>query len=1588
MQFTFRRLCLFMLSFSFCLSVADAKVYVSEIMADNGGSLLDVDGDASDWIELYNDSSSAVSLAGWYLTDNAANLTKWTFPATSIPAKGFLVVFASDKKRAVAGQELHTNFKLSASGEYVALVRPDGVTIENGYSFPAQLEDVSWGYAFSGNATTTTTTLVNSGAACTAHVPTHSTDAAGWRLSGFNDSSWLSGTTGVGYDRDLAVDYNPYIGLNVESAMYNLYQSIYIRVPFTYDGSPVTGLRLRMMYDDGFVAYLNGTQIASAYAPSPLLWNSPAAGQRKPDSQSLIFQNFDVSAYSSALQTGANVLAIQGLNISLGSSDFLILPVLESLNVSTSEIVIEPTGTGMLNGATPGLPNGAISYLGLCDTPVVFPGRGFYDSAFQVSISNVTAGAVVRYTLDGSTPTESSPLYTGPFTVSGTTLLRASAFKENYQPSAPNTQTYLYVRDVLKQDGSGLQSYADWGHSGPDWGVDPTMTNSVITDFDGNTFTLSQALLDVPTVSLTMDWDYWWSDAPGPVLGDGTIPYLGIYADRVAESAVKRPVSMELFAADGSEDFAANGAVSIVGAGIGGTSANRWKTDKLSMRILFDEKLDYPFFGEEAAQRFKGVVFDAHINNTWVHSLWRGQRDNPKFLTDAVASDLQNGMSGKGAPHSRFIHLYLNGLYWGLYDMHERPDDHFAAEYFGGPNEDYDAIKHIANDTNSNDQDHDGDPYNDNIVNGDDLDFQNMLAVSRTDLSQQANYEALAAALDLEDFIDYLLANFFLGNTDWSHKNWYATHNRVDPTGKWRFHSWDVEHVMGNVSEDVTTKDNYGSPTEIHQNLTTNMEYRVLFSDHIHRHFFNDGILTVARSREVFWNRVLEIDRGMLGEAARWADNTPNEGHDWQEWGDHMTYLRDSYFSVRSGNVFNQLRSRGLYPNTAAPEFEVNGVRQHGGLVAPSNTVSIASGYPVYYTTDGTDPRAVGGAAVGTLYAGPLSLTRPTKLKARAKNGSEWSALCEAVFLTEAVPLAFTELMYHGSSNELDFIEVRNISAEPVSLYGYKIDSAIDFKFALGTVLDPGGYLVVIKDIDNFSEVYNTNGIAIAGEYKGNFNNSGEKVQLEFWNHDLISFRYSDARNWPQAADGAGHSLVPLESAMYNQESGSLKYGGNWRASTYIGGSPGYADPLPQPTVMINEITAHTDTDLDPPFDSNDKIELYNPTASPIILNGWYLSDSLGTPHKWAIPDGTVVPALGFVLFDEDDFHPDRVTGFGLNKAGEQVVLSSPNGVVDAIRFKGQENGVSFGRYPDGSNHWLTTILTPGTANQPVPESIRIAELMYNPPAPVGHLNGDAVEYIQLENRSGNSVLFENTAGSWRIDGGVSYTFPTGFTLPAGDRLWLVSFDPADTALLNLFCTTYGLNAAQEIILGPYKGRLSNEGERVAVERPQDSDDPLNPYDVSWVVVDELFYFDRSPWPVEADGTGYPLRRTALTRWGVPTPTDTDADGLDDDWEISYFGSLAQQGDADPDLDGFSNLEEQIAGTDPTDAQSIFIIDEVRGSTIEWSAVAGRTYSVYWTGDLTQPFLRIASGLTQGSYSDPFHSTNSRNYYYITVEQE
>lgn len=255
---------------------AGPAVVLSEFMAINGGTLTDADGDTPDWIEIYNPSATTVvDLAGWHLTDDPADLTRWTFPSVEVPPHGFLIVFASGKNRTDGG-ELHTNFKLSGDGEYLALVEPDGVTIATEYApaYPPQRPDVSYGLELGGSRVA----LVGTGTPCRYLVPADDSLGLSWNGSdpAFADDAWMTGALGLGYER--GVGYKEFITTDVESVLYGQNGSIYVRIPFEVDDpSAISDLILQLRYDDGFVAYLNGHEILRVNAPDPVAWDSVAS---------------------------------------------------------------------------------------------------------------------------------------------------------------------------------------------------------------------------------------------------------------------------------------------------------------------------------------------------------------------------------------------------------------------------------------------------------------------------------------------------------------------------------------------------------------------------------------------------------------------------------------------------------------------------------------------------------------------------------------------------------------------------------------------------------------------------------------------------------------------------------------------------------------------------------------------------------------------------------------------------------------------------------------------------------------------------------------------------------------------------------------------------------------------------------------------------------------------------------------------------------------------------------------------------------------------------------------------------------------
>ena len=378
---------------------------ITEFLASNDSDLMDEDGDRSDWTEIFNAGDTALDLSGWHLTDDASDLNQWAFPSVSLDAGEFLIVFASLKDRSDPdGTELHTNFKLGAGGEYLALVQPDGFTIAHEYvpGFPAQQTGVTYGLAMS----TVTQTLVDDSTLLRYLVPTNAALGLTWTQNNFNDNAWNGNaltTAGIGYENNPAAGTNFTSFLDPDSVLPSGTTSAYVRIAFEVaDPMAINSLVLGMMYDDGFIAYLNGQRIADDFAPATVAWNSAATAGRGDGVVIEDFVDFDIFAHRSELVAGTNVLAIHALNTT-SSSDMLMIPKLTAGITS----VDAPYEIGFLATSTPGAVN-ASTFLGFAGDTSFSVDRGFFVSAFSVEVASVTAGALIYYTTDGSAPSASN----------------------------------------------------------------------------------------------------------------------------------------------------------------------------------------------------------------------------------------------------------------------------------------------------------------------------------------------------------------------------------------------------------------------------------------------------------------------------------------------------------------------------------------------------------------------------------------------------------------------------------------------------------------------------------------------------------------------------------------------------------------------------------------------------------------------------------------------------------------------------------------------------------------------------------------------------------------------------------------------------------------------------------------------------------------------------------------------------------------------------------------------------------------------------------------------------------------------------
>ncbi len=956
--------------------ITSAKI--TEFVADNRDGIVDEDGNQSDWLEIWNASGVAGDLNGWHLTDDPGNLTKWTLPAIPITSGGYVVVFASGKDRSDPAGEPHTNFRIqSDAGGYLALVKPDGVTIATVFeNYPKQFADTAYGLGF---GTATPLTFLVAGAQAKWHVPTG--PVVGWTETEFDDAAWSAGATGIGYDinwteTELNTSYVHLFGAggDVEDMMRSKNPSIYIRIPFEVPQPDGIGeLKLRMKWDDGFVAHLNGTEFERQGAPVSPAWNSSATNGNRDETDAQTFFEYPVD--QGGLVQGTNVLAIQGLNSSAFSSDVLFVPELTGIFQDIENLV-----SGFFVEPTPGTENG-VRIEGIAADTKFEPNRGFYDSPIEVAITTSTPEATIRYTTDASTPTLSNgSTYTAPITINRTTTLRAAAFKTGFDSTNVETHTYVFLDDVVAQSGSAPPGWPNNSINGQvfNYGMDPNIVNHANPAIGGDK-QVKDALTEIPTISIVTD--------QANLTGRGT----GIYTNPQSDGIEwERESHIELLFPPGYVDPDGNptGFASPAGLRIRGGFSRKPENPKHSFRIFFrneygNGRLNYRLFGDEGADEFDKFDLRTPQNYSW--SLGGDSRNS--FMRDIWSRDTQLAM-GRPATRGRFYHLYLNGIYWGLYQSDERAEAAFGETYFGGDQSDYDVVKTRGG-----------------LTDGTFDAWRRLWEKWSAGFTSNAAYfnvlgrnpdgtpnPAFEKLVDPGNLIDYMIILYYSGDSDGPPNNYFSLYNRENPDG-WKFFEHDSEHSLDTGRNNMVNSMASGSalgefhPRLLHQGLMANPEYKLLFADRVAEHCFNDGLLIDEMSIARIDTRAQEIDSAIIANSARWGDSKREAVLTRTDWLSAVQAVR-RFFNNRASTLIGQLRSVGWYPNIDPPGFS-----QHGGSIAQGAGIVLSTNATgVYYTLDGSDPRAPGGAVA----AGSIRLPFPSEAPSPQDfltTGQEWKYL-------------------------------------------------------------------------------------------------------------------------------------------------------------------------------------------------------------------------------------------------------------------------------------------------------------------------------------------------------------------------------------------------------------------------------------------------------------------------------------------------------------------------------------------------------------------------------------------------------------------
>lgn len=1028
-------------------------VLINEMVLSNA-VLLDEDNDTPDWFELFNAGPDPINLQNWTITDDPAEPSQWAFPNVELAADEYLLIWASDKDR--TGLNIpRTHLTETDAIRYI--------------------------------------------------IPTGPVDSA-WRLPGYDDSSWINGAANLGYGDEDDITTVPAGTI-----------SVYLRKRFTVaEPELVSRLVLDIDYDDSFVAYLNGVEIARAnISDAAPIYNSTAITDR----EAQLYQGGSTERYTfddldGLLMTGENILSIQVHNVGNFSSDMSLRPwmsllydsqvqegipppqflefplsnlhtnfklsssgevlylfdasetLMDSLSssgpltadLSVGKLQNQPELVRVFTVPSPMAANPDQGFLGVLQPDIIFSQPGGPVSPLQLTLSGVAPPAVIRYTTDATTPTESSQVFSSAIDIDNNTVLRARIYRDGFLPSPVQTESYLV--DVMH---------------------------------------------DLPVIALAAEPDDFFDEETG-IYAFGNdystdFPYFGANFWEDWE----RPIHLALYETNG-DVYAFDGGVKIFG---GWSRAQEQRSLSIFARGRFGpSEIDYPLFPEQLIDEYQAIVL-RNSGNDWLRSNFRDA-----VLTGLLRNSILDVQAARPAV------TYLNGEYWGIYHLREKVNEHFLASHHGISPDEINILE-----------------FEGSTIHGDNSAYLQLIDfVENNDLSLSSNYDWVKEQLDIANMVLYQASQIYFDNTDWPGNNikfWNSS------STKWRwilfdtdfgFGTWNGFNYFNNTLAFALEADGPAWPnppwsTLLFRRLIDNLEYRNQFvnqlADEMNSRFLPERIC------EHIDTMAQRIAPEIPGHYLRWGGDSDTHT---QQVNTMKNFAERRPEQVKQ-HVLSQFSLPAFYQLTIQ-----NNQPERGWVHVNSLRIDDSNWNGDYFAEVPIDVTAIAAAGyrfshwTGTLSSNEAHLQF-------AMSGPE--TLIPVFEEIEFTPIVINEINYNSSEERPtgDWIELYNPNPFPFDISGWWIsddDDEHEFHFAPGTMVDSAGFLVIVRNREDFGDVYADIPI-VAGMLDFGLSSNGDQVRLFDISGNLQdSVAYSPNPPWPTAANGMGPTLELLAPDLDN----------------------------------------------------------------------------------------------------------------------------------------------------------------------------------------------------------------------------------------------------------------------------------------------------------------------------------------------------------------------------------------------------------------------------------------------------------------------